>query len=241
MMYKKAIWALCMLLVFIAPQKATASSVYRDSCYAVGLTGGYAYNNTYEHYGVFSLDAYLPITYYFEAEVNIRTSTANVHDFGVRLQPKFALPYGEMFLGTRVQYNLFARNKIHGATMALSIGYRMPYLSAEVGYGTRLSAIMGMSKRSTENGINEPHNLVYRVELFARPPEAGWNISACVTNITEYQMERMFTPVFSLQSTVDIGRHWRLRIEGACKPVGISNLVASFYGAEGVVGVMYRF
>ena len=229
------------VMLMLPPPMAYANEHYKDTCYAVGISGGYAYNNTYRHYGVFSVDAYLPVTSYFEGEVNVRLSTVNVYDFGVRLQPNFKLPYGELFLGTRVQYNLYARNDIHGVSMALTAGYRMPYLSAEIGYGTRLSAFMYMSKHSTENGINEPHNMVYRVEVFARPPEAGWNISARVTNMTEYQMERMFTPIFSLRSTVDIGRHWRLRFEGSCKPVGISNLTATFYGAEGVVGAMYRF
>lgn len=237
---KKRLFILLTACVLITGQ-TIASSVYRDSCYSVGVTGGYAYNHSYGHYGVFTVDAFLPITYYFEGEVNIRTSTANVHDFGVRMQPKFRLPYGEMFLDTRVQYNLFARNNFHGVSLAIGLGYRMEYVSVEVGYGSRISAFMDMSKHSTENGLHEPHNLIYRVEVFARPPESGWNISACVTNITEYQMERMFTPIFMLRSTVDIGQHWRLRIEGACKPVGLSNLVASFYGAEGVVGVMYRF
>lgn len=237
---KKLLFTLLVIPLALVEQ-AHASSVYRDSCYSVGVTGGYAYNHSYGHYGVFTVDAYLPITYYFEGEVNIRTSTANVHDFGFRLQPKFRLPYGEMFLDTRVQYNLFARNEFHGVSIALGVGYRMEYVSVEIGYGTRISAFFNMSKHYSENGLNEPHNLVYRVEVFARPPESGWNISACVTNITDYQMERMFTPMFSLRSTVDIGRHWRLAFEGMCKPVGISNLVASFYGAEGRIGAMYRF
>lgn len=237
---KKILFSLLAIMMACAEQ-AFASSVYRDSCYAVGVTGGYAFNNTYGHYGRFSVDAYLPITYYFEAEVNIRTSTANVHDFGLRMQPKFRLPVGELFLGARVQYNLFARNNIHGLSTALTIGYRMEYIRVEIGYGNRLYATQNMSKHSTENGINEPHNLIYRVEVFARPPESGWNISACVTNITEYQMERMFTPMFALRSTVDIGRHWRLTMEGLCKPVGLSNLTPSFYGAEGAIGAMYRF
>ena len=54
-------------------------------------------------------------------------------------------------------------------------------------------------------------------------------------------MERMFTPIFGLRTTADIGCHWRLIIEGKCKPVGLSNFVPTFYGAEGGLGLMYRF
>lgn len=225
----------------LIPQSARAASVYRDSCYAIGMTGGYAYNNTYGHYGHISIDAFLPITYYFDAEVNVRTSTANVHDFAVHLHPKIILPVGELFLATRIQYNLFARNEFHSLSTSFCLGYRMDYVSAEIGYGSRVSAFIDLSKHTAENGISEPHNLVYRVELFARPPQAKWNISAYVTNITEYQMERMFTPIFGLRTTADIKDHWRFIFEGRCKPVGLSNFVPSFYGAEGVIGLMYRF
>ena len=225
----------------LIPQSARAASVYRDSCYAIGMTGGYAYNNTYGHYGHISIDAFLPITYYFDAEVNVRTSTANVHDFAVHLHPKIILPVGELFLATRIRYNLFARNEFHSLSTSFCLGYRMDYVSAEIGYGSRVSAFIDLSKHTAENGISEPHNLVYRVELFARPPQAKWNISAYVTNITEYQMERMFTPIFGLRTTADIKDHWRFIFEGRCKPVGLSNFVPSFYGAEGVIGLMYRF
>ena len=225
----------------LIPQSARAASVYRDSCYAIGMTGGYAYNNTYGHYGHISIDAFLPITYYFDAEVNVRTSTTNVHDFAVHLHPKIILPVGELFLATRIQYNLFARNEFHSLSTSFCLGYRMDYVSAEIGYGSRVSAFIDLSKHTAENGISEPHNLVYRVELFARPPQAKWNISAYVTNITEYHMERMFTPIFGLRTTADIKDHWRFIFEGRCKPVGLSNFVPSFYGAEGVIGLMYRF
>ena len=76
------------------------------------MTGGYAYNNTYEHYGHFSIDAFLPINHSFYVEVNMRTSTASVHDFALHLHPKIILPVGELFLATRIQYNLFARNEL---------------------------------------------------------------------------------------------------------------------------------
>ena len=240
--YPKLYILTLMIAVFtIISQSARAASVYRDSCYAIGMTGGYAYNNTYQHYGQISIDAFLPITYYFDAEVNVRTSTANVHDFAVHLHPKIILPVGELFLATRIHYNLFARNEFHSLSTSFCVGYRMDYVSAEIGYGSRVSAFIDLSKHTAENGISEPHNLVYRVELFARPPQAKWNISAYVTNITEYQMERMFTPIFGLRTTADIKDHWRFIFEGRCKPVGISNMVASFYGAEGVIGLMYRF
>ena len=239
--YPKLIVTLILTVLTLVSQSAKSASVYQDSCYAIGMTGGYAYNNTYEHYGHFSIDAFLPITHSFYVEVNMRTSTASVHDFALHLHPKIILPVGELFLATRIQYNLFARNEFHSLSTSFCVGYRMDYVSAEIGYGSRVSAFIDLSKHTAENGISEPHNLVYQVEVFARPPQAKWNISTYVTNVTEYQMERMFTPIFGLRTTADIKEHWRIIFEGRCKPVGISNLVASFYGVEGIIGLKYRF
>ena len=218
-----------------------AGPMYRDTCYSVGLTGAYAYNETYAHYGSVAVNAYLPIHRYFEGAVGIRCQTANIYDFTAKLRPKFLLPVGELYFETQITYNLIKRNNLHGVCAALSLGYRMDYVQAHIGYGTRTFATIDKSKHSSETSVHEPHNLIYYVEVFVRPHTDSWNLSACVTNMTEYQMERMFTPMFILNSYVNIGSHWRLTLRGLCKPVGISNYAPSFYGAEGSVGAQYRF
>ena len=218
-----------------------AHSAYRDSTYAIGLSATYAYNETYEHHGTFSVDAYLPIHRYFEGEVNIRLQTVDVYDFGIKLRPKFILPVGELYFDTQIIYNLISRSYLQSVSGALSFGYRMDYLQVQVGYGSRFFSSLLKSRHNSETSVHEPHNLIYYVEVFARPHTSPWNISACVTDMTEYQMERMFTPMFILNSYVNIGEHWRIRMRGLCKPVGLSNLAPSFYGAEGTLGLTYRF
>jgi hypothetical protein len=104
-----------------------------------------------------------------------------------------------------------------------------------------MMAAMVMSQHTTENSIFEPHNLVYYLEIFARPHTSSWNISACITDMTDFQMERMFTPIFILRSYVDVTEQWRLCFSGQCKPVGIANQAASFFGAEMSAGASYRF
>lgn len=232
---------ICVGLMLITIIGVKASNVYRDSCYALGVTATVGYNETYEHYGAFTVDAYLPIHSYFEGNVNVRLLTVNTYDFGVRIRPKFSLPVGELYLETQIIYNLICRSSLHGVSAALSIGYRMDYLQVHVGYGTRSFGMIHKSKHTSETSVHEPHNLVYYVEVFARPCTSIWNISACATNITEYQMERMFTPMFILNSYVNIGSHWRLKVRGLCKPVGISNYAPSFYGLEATIGGEYRF
>ena len=96
-----------------------AGPMYRDSCYSVGLTGAYAYNETYEHYGSVSVNAYLPVHKYFEGAVDIRCQTANVYDFSARLRPKFILPVGELYFETQILYNLISRNNLHGVCAML--------------------------------------------------------------------------------------------------------------------------
>ena len=228
-------WLLCLV------SDLQAHSAYRDTTYAVGLSASYAYNETYEHYGAFSIDAFLPIHRYFEGELNVRALTANSYDFGGKFRPKFYLPVGELYLETQLLYNLIARNELHGMCGAFSIGYRMDYIQIHIGYGTRSFWPLFKSTHTSETSVHEPHNLVYYLEVFARPHTSSWNLSACITDMTEYQMERMFTPMFIVNSYCNIGHHWRLRLRALCKPVGLSNYAPSFYGAEGTIGLNYRF
>ena len=237
-MRKRLLYTFFLCVLSVAVQ---AGPMYRDTCYSIGLSGAYAYNETYGHHGSVAVNAYLPIHRYFEGAVDIRCQTANIYDFTARLRPKFLLPVGELYFETQITYNLIKRNELHGVSAALSLGYRMDYVQVHIGYGTRTFANINKSKHSSETSVHEPHNLIYYAEVFVRPHTACWNLSACVTNMTEYQMERMFTPMFILNSYVNFGSHWRLTIRGLCKPVGLSNYAPSFYGAEGTIGVHYRF
>lgn len=223
-----------------------AESVYRDTCYSLCADVGYAYNIVYGHHAMFNMGAMLPINHNFEGEISARATTANTYTIGFRVQPKFPIERndkdcGEVLLETRVLYHRFQRNHMHGLAAAFSVGYRWDYVYAKVGYGMSMMAAMVMSQHTTENSIFEPHNLVYHLEVFARPHTSSWNISACITDMTDFQMERMFTPIFILRSYVDVTEDWRLYFSGQCKPVGIANQAASFFGAEVSAGASYRF
>ncbi len=229
------------LLITISNIFIAEATVPNDTTYVVGVSAGYGYNETYAHYGLFTLDTRLPISSHFAGEVNTRAQTVNSYDFSFHLYPIFPLKSGKLFFDMHILYNLNARNRIHGLCGGLSFGYTMDYVELSVGYGIRLSAIFGMSKRTAENGLFEPHNLLYHVELYARPRSSIWNISACISNVTDYQQERMFTPVFFIKNYVMLRAHWKLKTEIACKPVGLSNLSPSFYGATGRIGIEYHF
>lgn len=229
-----------------AIELASAGVVYRDSCYSMRVSVGCAYNAVYEHSGTFDLDAMLPINKNFDGEINLRALTANSYALGLRMQPKFPLrkeskDYGEIQLETYLMYNAILRNRIHGFSAAFMVGYRWDYVHVKVGYGLSLFAVMDMSSNSTENGIVEPHNLAYYIELFTRPHTSPWNISVGMTDISECQMERMFTPTFMLNSYVSLSEQWRLHMGARCKIVGIANMAASFFGTEVKIGGEYKF
>ena len=220
---------------------ASASSLYRDSCYTLGVSAAYGYNTPYEHHGAFTVDANLPIHPYFDGEVNVRALTANTYDFNARLEPKFPLKTGELFFNLQVLYNLNIRNSMHGVSGALSFGYRMDYLHFHFGCGLRMLDFLHTTVHSTENNLYEPHTFIYYVEVFARPHTSFWNLSACITNLTDYQMDRMFTPHFILNSYVLLDAHWCLKMQATCVPTGLGNAAPSFYGASIGIGGYYRF
>lgn len=232
---------LLITLLILVSLPIRSESSFRDSLYALSANIQYEYNHTYLHSASLQMDAFLPLTHYFEGEVNLRASLNNTYNFGIKMQPKFALPVGELYLRTQLSYGLILRNRFHELCTVIGIGYRMDYMDVMVAYGSRLMATMDMDKNSIEHGINEPHNLIYRAEVYARPQYSPWNISVWVSNLTSHQMERMFTPMFGLRSHIDIVPSWRLQLGGMIKPVGLSNLAPSFYGAEVNVGVQYRF
>lgn len=234
-------YLLLSLLLLLATTTLKAESYYGDNCYAIGAQAGYGYNHTYLHYGQFGINAFLPIHRHFEGEVNLRATTASTYSVNVRTQPKFMLPVGELYLRTQIQYNLILRDRFQGLNGIFGVGYRMDYVDVMVAYGTRVMATLDMVNTSTEHGISEPHNFVYRVEAFVRPHTSPWNLSFWASNLTDYQMERMFTPLFGARARVTLAPGWQLNLYAMVKPVGISNLAPSFYGAEAGVGCMYLF
>ncbi len=235
-----------LLLLTLWCTSLQAETTYRDTCYSIRAGAGYAYNIVYGHYGEFDAGALLPLNAHFEGEINLHASTANTYALGLRMQPKFPIirngkNCGAILVETHLLYNLYLRNRIHGLAAAFMVGYRWDYIYAKVGYGLTLASNMDLSPHSSDNGIFEPHNLVYYVEISVRPHSSPWNLSVGITDMTEYQMERMFTPIFFAYSYVDLSPRWRLMIVGLCKPVGIANMAPSFFGAEGKIGAMYKF
>ena len=218
-----------------------ANPGFGDRRYSLTFLGEYSYNKIWGHHGNFDLQTLLPINPHFEMEVKFQASTANVYTGAVQLRPKFQLPVGELFVETDIMYRAVVRNQLGDMTAALGVGYRMDYVSVTLGVFSRILDDYQRSWHSNENYVVEPFNLLYRLEVFCRPQNNPWNLSFMFSNVDDYQMERMWQPLFSIGAWYDINEHWRLNFAAQCKPTGMFHLDATFYGATGRVGFTYKF
>lgn len=62
-----------------------------------------------------------------------------------------------------------------------------------------------------------------------------------ISNVDDYQMERMWQPLFMVGAWYDVTNNWRLNFGVQCKPTGMFHLDATFYGATARAGFTYRF
>ena len=201
----------------------------------------YNYNKTYRHQANFDIQALMPINQHFEMEAKVQLSTANVYTGALQFRPKFELPAGELFLESDLMYAAHARTQLGDITAAVGLGYRMDYVSVTIGSFFRVMDDWTRSWYSNETYMVEPFNLLYRLEVFCRPQDNNWNLSFMISNIDDYQMERMWQPAFSIGAWYDVTDHWRVCLAAQCKPSGMFHLNATFYSAYLRVGFNYRF
>lgn len=214
---------------------------FGDGRYSLTGMAEYSYNTTWGHHGNFDLQAFMPFNPYFEMETKMQFSTAHVYTGALQLRPKFELPTGELFVETDVMYKAVARNRISDLTAGLGIGYRMDYVSVTLGVFCRVLDDWDRSWYNDETYVVEPFNLLYRIEVFCRPQYSIWNMSFMFSNVDDYQMERMWQPLFSVGAWYDVTNRLRLNFAAQCKPTGMFHLDATFYGATFRTGITYKF
>lgn len=218
-----------------------ANPGFGERKYSLTAMAEYSYNTTWGHHANFDVQALLPFNPYFEMEAKMQFSTANVHTGALQFRPKFELPVGELFLETDLRYRMVARNRIGDITAGVALGYRMDYMSITIGSFCRVFDDWDRDWHSNENFVVEPFNLLYRIEVFCRPQNNNWNLSFMFSDVDDYQMERMWQPLFSVGAWYNVTDHLRLNFAAQCKPTGMFHLDASFYGATFRTGFSYRF
>jgi len=232
------------MLLFLcsaAVAMAAGKPGFGERKYGITVLGEYSYNTTWGHHGNLDVQGLMPFNPHFEMEAKMQLSSANVYSGAIQLRPKFEVPVGELFVETDILYRGVVRNRLSDITAALGIGYRMDYVSVTLGVFSRVLSNWDRSVHTDENYVLEPFNLLYRIEVFCRPQNNPWNLSFCVSNTDDYQMERMWQPLFMVGAWYDVVEHWRLNFGAECKPTGMFHLDATFYGATFRTGFTYRF
>lgn len=218
-----------------------ANPGFGERTYSLTGMAEYSYNTTWGHHANLDVQALMPFNPHFEMEAKLQFSTANVHTGVLQMRPKFELPVGELFLETDVLCKLVARNRVSDLDMALALGYRMDYVSVTLGVFGRVIHDWDRNRHSNESYVVEPFNMLYRLEVFVRPQNNPWNLSFLLTNTDDYQMERMWQPLFAVGAWYNVTDHWRVIAGVQCKPTGMFHFDATFYGATLRAGFTYRF
>jgi len=209
--------------------------------YSLSLMAEYGYNRTWEHMGNVDVMAHMPVVKNVQIDARLQYQSANVLTGALVLRPTFDLPVGQMFAETEILYKGVLRNRMSDFCAALSVGWRFDYLSVQIGGFVRILDSWDRNWHSEEKYEVEPFNLLYRVELFCRPQTNNWNISVGLSNRDDWQMERMWQPLFQLGGRYDIDEHWRVSLDGELKITGMFHLNATFYAAYLRAGFSYRF
>lgn len=245
----------CALIVLTMSAVCVMAIPQRDH-YSISAAGVYGYNTTWGHYGGAELRAELPINSYFLLYVNAEALSPNVYTVSANFQPRFELPTGELYLDGTLLAGIYERSRTCAYTMAASVGYRMDYVTAQVGFHSLISQDMDVHWHDESNFVVEPFNLLYKVDFRVRPHTSVWNLHFGMANFNEFQYERMWQPLFFLGAHYDLPfynvgrasddmhgniRNLRLFCEATVKPAGMFHLAASFYGAKAKVGLAYRF
>lgn len=223
-----------------AGEPDSLTSGFGESRYAVRAFGEYTYNKTWGSAGNLSVQGMMPFHSFVEMQAGIQLSTANVYTGVILVRPKYAVPVGEIFLDAEWLYKALVRDQQWEMDLALSFGYRMDYISLQLGWTGSWTNFFGATRRA-DGCCFEPENFLYRVEVFCRPQSSNWNLMLSIADYDDWQIERFNQPLFMLNGRYDVDSHWRVEAGVEIKPTGIFHMNATFYGATARAGFSYRF
>lgn len=224
--------------------------------YSLSVLGTYGYNSTWEHYGGGELRVFLPVNGNVEFEINASAQSSNVYSVGATARPFIELPVGDIFFDASMLYSCIQRNRINDYVAAFSAGYRMDYISLQLGLFTQVFGDMDINFHSTDSYSVDPFNILYRLQVNVRPQKSVWNLYFGAADYDQTQYERHWQPLFFMGGYYDLPfynvgrksdnmrgniRNLRMMAEVTCKPTGMFHLDASFYGIRAKLGIAYRF
>ncbi len=204
--------------------------------------GNYEYSYTYLSQGGISAVADVPINPNFCLIAGARLLSNNAYTLSADIRPVFPLPVGKLYLSTRLLYTAAVTEQLHDAAASIGIGYEMDYIDVQFGLQSRLFAAFDASSHSAEQIVFEAPHLLYGIEVFVRPQSSStWNMTLRFANYDDFQIERMWQPIFRLGGYYNINPAWRVLADLTCKPTGMFHLCASFHTLTARAGFAYNF
>ncbi len=239
LLMRKRIFLLLASLCTLVAQAADLTDYSKQQPMRISVYANYGYNYTYLNYGGVSAIATLPLNEHFELVAGIQALSTNIHTASANIRPLFPLPVGALYLDTRLLYTASFRHSLHDIAASVGIGYRMDYVDVQFGLQARMLNSFYRDKHSEDEIIFEAPHLLYGVEAFVRPQTSNWNISLRLANYDDFQIERMWQPIFRIGAYYDVNADWRVLADVTCKPTGMFHLNASFYDIRLRAGFAY--
>lgn len=221
---------------------SSSSSTLKEKVVTANLRGyvGYGYNSTWSHYANLEFMADMTIRKYFELDAALQLSTANIYAASVNLRTLFDLPVGQLYLEAFMPYKAIVRNEMYEFTPSFNIGYRMDYVNVRLGAYYRTLESFHRNWHSEDEIVVEPYGLLYDLEVFVRPQTCKWNLSLQIANTDNFQIERVWQPMFMVKGRYSPVQNLYILLEAQLKITGMFHLDASFYDAKVKAGISYQ-
>jgi len=198
--------------------------------------GMYGWNQIWKGHAGLDILGYLPVSKHFEACAALEVHSPKVFAATVTARPKFGLAVGEIFLDASAHYRQLGMYSIADFSLAASVGYRMDYVSVQVGITPHFTFDLDSGQ-----SISEPLNMLYRLSVNVRPATSRWNAGAGVANYTDYEYERTWEPMYFFDGHYDVNDKLSVLARVDLKPAGAFHLAAQFWGVAVRAGVGYKF
>lgn len=237
---KKIMLSACVIFVGPAMLARQDSGQVQDN-YSVSILGVYDYSRTFASQGGVDIAGHMPFCPYAEADAGFEFVGPKILAGTIVARPKLPLKRGELFLDAAIHLRAFNSLESGTFSLAASLGYRMDYVSVQIGVQRTLLHSFRNEPDGSGSDILEPLNPVFRLAAAVRPATSPWNISLGFGNFTLYQYERIYYPIIFLGGHFDFTGHLTLRAEVDFKPSGIFNMTSHFNELAVRAGLTYNF
>ena len=231
-MTKKAITAAAAAMFSVLCSLAMKAQERPD----ISVMGMYGWNETWRNHFGADITGFIPLSRNFEADAAMEVHSPKTFSATVTARPKFPLGTGEIFIDASANYRLHGSYEIADLNLAASAGYRMEYVSAQVGIISHFT--MDLEQRQN---VTEPLNLLYRIAFNIRPSDSRWNAGGGVANYTPFEYERTWEPMYFLHGLYKVNGNISALLRCDLKPAGAFHLNAQFWGIAFRAGVDYKF